>query len=172
MRRLPHVNSAWTTVAVALISATSTLAGVGIAQWAALVREKRVQADRVEDRRHQERAITRAERHAQRQALLDRRVEAHESFLLSCQDIMDDALETAGQRDARSLTVAVEQLHSPLTRVRMFGSDDCVVAAEAVLSAARDFNLANDRTEAWDRLRAAVAGYRATVRNELQPAAD
>ncbi len=165
-----RMDSGWVTVLVAVIGATATLTGVLLTQRAATAREQRDKAERAEERRFEaEQAIREIEAN-KAQALLERRVVAHEAFLRACTGTLDAVLDSLGaSRDARAdgSRQALLELYDALTLVRMFAGNASVVAAERVMDCARVLSGSGVTSADWQELHAAVADYRSVMRQDL-----
>lgn len=157
------------TVGVAFIGAASTLLGILYTQRSADAWERRERADRLKARKFELEQTERQAKTDLKRSLFDRRVAAHDSFLLATGEALNAAMASLGgdpDEVATSLKTASNGVYQGLTQIRMFGSDESIAAAESVMACVRDFNL-HDRSASLAALRASAAVYRDAMRDDL-----
>jgi len=148
--------------------------GVVYTQRAAIAREGRDRQERADERRADlQQEVARAQQEVEERraaALFDRRVEAHEVFLLAADRARDSLLESLwadAERRTGIIQESSEPLYHALTQLRMFAGSDSARAAEELYQSVRDVGTSSDRQAVWQRFQEAITSYRFAMRADL-----
>lgn len=162
------MNPVWVTVAVALIGAVATLGGVIYTQRSAERREVRLAAQAAASQAFELEKAAQNATWQHRQALLERRIEAHAEFLKAA-EIADRAAvryRTSGERDRHSF----DRMSEAQVLLQMFGSEDALTTSAEVCRAVYRVWDGEDNT-VIDRVMAvhkAMSAYRLAMREDLR----